>query len=127
MKKSVLFILLYLSTLLSSAHASVPYKDEGMLGEIRYSILTVKQFQKLYGNEWVLMDGSSIQNSDLHNKFGWNKIPDARGVFLRSKNYNRSVKSGNPDGDLDLGKYQSDELVKHNHQQSAGDIGNGTG
>ena len=45
-----------------------------MLGEIRYSILTLEQFQKLYGKGWILMDGSSIIGSDLEKKFNFPRI-----------------------------------------------------
>ena len=87
----------------------------GRLGEIRYSILSPLQFQNEYGTEWILLNGSSIIGSDLHKKYDWTKLPDARGIFLRSKQNGRSDGLGNPDGDLDLGQYQKDIFERHTH------------
>ncbi|CAG8720098.1 19086_t:CDS:2, partial [Dentiscutata erythropus] len=88
---------------------------EGKLGEIRYSILNKEQFQELYGKEWILMDGSSISGSDLERRFGWTFVPDARGLFLRCKNNERSDGLENPSGELGLGQYQADNLKSHTH------------
>ena len=52
------------------------------LGEIKFSLLTEAQFQNLYGKNWVLMKGQTIQNSDLA-FLGWSDLPDARGKFFR--------------------------------------------
>lgn len=90
-----------------------------MLGEIRYSLLTPEQFQEYYGPEWILLNGSSILNSDLHRIFGWAKLPDARGLFLRGKQNGRSDNNGNPDGDLALGEYQRDMFESHTHSYTA--------
>ncbi|RIB25149.1 hypothetical protein C2G38_2166587 [Gigaspora rosea] len=60
------------------------------------------------------MDGSSIFGSDLEKKFGWNSVPDARGLFLRCKNNGRNDGLENPSGELDLGQYQSDNLKSQN-------------
>ena len=97
--------------------SDLPEKDEGGLGEIRYSILTPQQFQAMNGKGWVLMDGSTIKGSDLEKEFGWDTLPDARGVFLRAKDHGRyqGKSKGNPDGDLKLGQYQGDQLASHSH------------
>jgi hypothetical protein len=96
---------------------AIAEKDEGLLGEIRYSILSPKQFETLYGPGWVLMDGRRIPGSELEQQFKWEKLPDARGVFLRAKTHNRKLMDahGNPDGDLELGTYQPDQFAKHAH------------
>ncbi|CAG8807626.1 23427_t:CDS:1, partial [Gigaspora rosea] len=73
------------------------------------------QFQKLYGKEWILMDGSSIFGSDLEKKFGWSSVPDSRGLFLRCKNNGRNDGLENPSGELARGQYQTDNLKSHNH------------
>ena len=36
-------------------------KNEGKIGEIRYSTLNEENFQSLYGNGWVLMDGKETK------------------------------------------------------------------
>lgn len=95
----------------------IPEKDTGNIGEIRYSILTEEQFQKIYGKEWILMDGRDIREEELHTSGLWtqNNIPDTRGVFLRCKNNGRSDGKQNPGGDLAVGSYQSDEFKSHKH------------
>src|SRR3954471_15924106 len=53
---------------------------------------------------WKRVDshGSTINGSDLEKTFGWNAVPDARGLFLRVKNNGRSDGQENPSGDLNL-------------------------
>ena len=55
----------------------------GEIGEIRFSLLDEKLFQKKYGKQWVLMKGQEIVGSDLAQKTPWNELPDARGKFIR--------------------------------------------
>ncbi|MEO5968797.1 MAG: hypothetical protein ABIQ95_02620, partial [Bdellovibrionia bacterium] len=52
-----------------NAYADLPEKNEGLIGEIRLSLLTETQFQGLYGKEWVLMDGHSIEGKELAKYF----------------------------------------------------------
>jgi hypothetical protein len=107
----------------------------GMIGEIRYSLLTQEQFQEIYGPEWILLNGSSITTTDLHRNFGWSNVPDARGLFLRAKQNGRFDNLGNPDGDLTLGTYQRDAFESHAHthatvqlpSSNTGAIAKGTG
>jgi hypothetical protein len=87
-------------------------KDEGNIGEVRYSILNPAQFRTLYGPEWILMDGSAVGGSDLAKEFGWTNVPDGRGVFLRGKDHGRGF---NPDGNIEVGTYQADQFTTHNH------------
>src|SRR5689334_21752121 len=96
------------------AHAMAE-KDEGLLGEVRYSILDEPTFQKLYGVEGILMDGRNISGTDLHRLVNVTSIPDARGVFLRGKNNGRGDGAQNPDGDLAIGTLQWDQNQSHNH------------
>ena len=88
--------------------------NQGVVGEIRYSILSVEQFQEKYGTSWVLLDGRDIPDSTL-SQLGWKQIPDGRGLFLRCKNQGRKDGKQNPDGDLQVGRYQKDELCSHDH------------
>jgi hypothetical protein len=108
---------------LASAAPHLPLKDEGLLGEVRMSILTETEFRRIYGEEWVLMNGQTIQGSDLALQFPEvTALPDARGVFLRGYNNDRPVSQGNPDG-TQLGVAQNDEVGGHDHtiHRSKGD------
>jgi hypothetical protein len=99
------------------AHA-IPEKDTGNLGEIRNSILSKQDFQKIYGTQWVLMNGDDIQDSDLFKERLWGEttLPDARGRFLRCFNAGQSLEEGNPEGDqIKIGDQQTDTFKKHNH------------
>lgn len=96
---------------------ALPEKDTGNLGEIRQSILKVDDFRRIYGEGWVLMDGANIKTSDLYKEGLWEEetIPDAQGVYLRSKNHERAKEKGDPDGDRKLGAYIEDRLKSHSH------------
>jgi hypothetical protein len=92
-------------------------KDSGNLGEIRQSILSSVSFQKLYGQEWVLMDGRNIEESDLYREKLWanKEIPDARGIYLRGNNGDREDK-GVPKGEtFEVGDYLGDLIGSHKH------------
>lgn len=89
-------------------------ENSGRIGEVRYSILNVEDFQNLYGSSWVLMDGRTVADTALA-ALGVAKIPDARGVFLRCKNHGVSLRRGNPDGELKIGSYQRDQFAEHTH------------
>ena len=93
-------------------------KDTGNLGEIRQSILSVEDFQRIYGVGWVLMAGQPVEDSDLFRERLWTSstLPDARGIFLRSANHGRANETGNPAGNLPLGEYQADQVIRHVHQ-----------
>ena len=101
----------------NAVDASSSNTDNGQLGEIRQSILNVTSFTRLYGRGWVLMDGRDIKGTDLYREGLWNgvNIPDARGVFLRGRNYDRDPGTGNPAADLSVGSYQNDDITGHQH------------
>ena len=108
----------FLGLLLTCTPAfALPEKDTGNLGEIRQSILKVDDFRRIYGEGWVLMDGANIESSDLFKEGLWKgeKIPDAQGVYLRSKNHERAKEKGDPDGDRELGTYIEDRFKSHSH------------
>ena len=88
------------------------------VGEVKQSILTEAQFQSLYGDTWVLMDGRDITGSDLATVTGNTTLPDARGIFLRGKNNGRSDGNENPAGELAEGTYEADEFGSHFHRVS---------
>lgn len=90
--------------------------DSGMLADVVTSMLTEAQFQTLRGSKWVLADGRSVTGSDYHSLTGKTSIPDMRGQFLRGKNNGRNDGNENPDGDLNLGEFQTDEVGPHVHE-----------
>ncbi len=109
---TVFFIILFIAV-----YGSEGRSDEGKIGEIRYSILTLEQFQRLYGREWELMKGQRVKaSSELFQLWGRERLPDARGVYLRSANHGRAITEGNPNGDVDVvGAYLTDHFKSHNH------------
>ncbi len=89
--------------------------DTTPVGSIEGSLLDETDYQAERGVGWVLMDGRDITGSRLAEVTGLTDIPDARGMFLRGKNYTRPSGTGNPDGDLAVGTYQADENASHSH------------
>jgi len=130
MKVSQIFLLLvpaigivFLSTQGGAqSNTSVSPSSVGSLGEVKSSVLKEAQFQKLNGTGWVLMDGRSIKGTDLAALgFGLETadgpaMPDARGVFLRGVNGERSGETGDVDIKRSVGTYQSDAVQEHQHQ-----------
>jgi len=106
--------------LFNSFAYAIPEKDVGNLGEVRQSIIGVEDFQRIYGDGWVLMDGRNIEASDLFREKLWKEaqIPDARGVFLRCKNHGKAGERANPDGDLKMGTYQGDQTQHHTKKRN---------
>lgn len=58
--------------------------DPNPVGTIVQSMLSLSQFQSLYGTGWVLADGSSVSGSMYHAVTNNATVPDARGLFLRA-------------------------------------------
>ena len=113
-RPSFLFILILSFFLFNSPPSSA---DEGHIGEIRYSILTEPQFQEIYGPEWELMKGQVIpRDSDLLHLGGRPQVPDARGLFLRGCNHDRTGEFTDSDHrGLAVGATQQDSFKLHNH------------
>jgi hypothetical protein len=101
--------------------AQNPQDLQGFVGEIRYSLLSVADFQRIYGNSWQLLNGDVVHPTDelyqyLTPEARLNRhIPDARGRFLRCYNGGRDIETGNPEGDLAVGLSQNDKFEKHSH------------
>lgn len=85
------------------------------LGSMQYSILSEADFQEQAGEGWVLCAGQSISGSALELLTGYTTAPDARGVYLRMKNYDRDTSTGNANGDSDIGDYEGDRVGIHSH------------
>lgn len=93
--------------------------DDSHVGDIRYSILSEDQFRTLHGTEWELLQGQPVPgDSELIEYWGNRNLPDARGVFLRSRNHNRDRNQGCTAGDLECGAYQADQIKNHGHTVS---------
>jgi hypothetical protein len=91
--------------------------SEGKIGDVKYSVLDPAKFIEVNGEGWVLMDGRSIEGSDLSTVSGLKTAYDAQGVFIRGLNLNRDVKTGDPEGkERFLGSYQSDMIINHTHK-----------
>ena len=62
------------------------------------------------------MQGQALDHdSDLFHLWGQERIPDARGVYLRGKNHNRDPATGDPNGNRALGDYMGDQICSHTH------------
>lgn len=86
------------------------------IGDVKVSMLLEPQLQALPGGKgWVLADGRNVQGSRFAIITGMTSVPDLRGVFLRGKNYSRIRQSGNADGDLPIGAFQSNQNAAHSH------------
>lgn len=104
------------------------------LGTIIVSMLPYEEFSNLNGFDskfdqessiWAPCDGRVIERSKLGSI---SRTPDMRGLFLRGANsmYNENIGAGplssdhlNPD-ETELGGYQSDAIIRHNHKYVAG-------
>ena len=61
------------------------------------------------------MQGQDISGSDLSIISGIVRLPDARGVFIRSMNLGRESGSGDPEGNREVGDFQADAFQGHKH------------
>ncbi|MDD3412462.1 MAG: hypothetical protein PHY47_00515 [Lachnospiraceae bacterium] len=73
------------------------------VGTVIQSLLNESQFNSQVAGTWMLMNGQSCTGTQYHSLTGNSNVPDARGTFLRAKDYGRGV---NPSGDLPVGTYQ---------------------
>lgn len=106
------------------------------VGDIKISLLTPDRFRSLHGDVWVLMDGGedigNIQSGNSHAtiyELGIDRLPDARGKFLRMNNNGITGVAYDPDTSRSLGSYQADEFKSHVHSNGIqlGDIVDGWG
>lgn len=100
-------------------------KNVGALGDVKYSVLEPGLFKKINGDGWVPMDGRIIAGDDLEKRTGMKSIPDARGIFIRGMNLGRDINTGDPDGDKNVGRYQTDGVGPHKHRIAGGANGPG--
>lgn len=93
----------------------------GHIGQLVHSMLTLAQFQAQYGTGWVIADGTSCTGTAYASMTGATTLPDARGVVIRGKNNGRADGKQNPDGELALGTFQTDQFASHSHSFGLGD------
>ena len=123
----IILWLTFTSTIVSSFYSKLLATDTPIanhIGTIVHSMLTQEQFQRVNGTGWVLMDGrcvsshcdDCINDSEYYKVTRLAHIPDARGLFLRGHNNNRSdpKHKGNPQNKR-LGETQNDQFKSHNH------------
>jgi hypothetical protein len=83
----------------------------GAIGDTKHSMLTLVQFQTLYGPGWILSNGASCVGSKYAAITGNSTVPDCRGYHLRGFNNGAGV---NPDN-TGLGASQTDQFLSHTH------------
>ncbi len=99
----------------SGAVAISAVQERWGLGDVKYSVLDPTKFTEINGPGWVLMNGQSIEGSDLFALTGVKTAPDARGVFIRGMNLGRDPNTGDSDGDRQVGSFQNYQTRKHSH------------
>jgi len=92
---------------------------DASIGDVKYSYLSEAQFVAENGLGWVLDDGRSIVGSKLHQKYGFTTTSDARGMFLRAANNNRTGTYADPGGNRAAGSIQGHAFQTHTHTQNA--------
>lgn len=89
------------------------------IGDIKTSLLEDGVFQSTHNSTWILADGRDITGSDYSLLTGVTTAPDLRGRFLRGKNNSAAggafLDDHNPNGDVALGTYESDQNKAHTH------------
>lgn len=90
--------------------------SEHNVGDIKWSFLTLAEFQARFDTTWILADGQTITGDELANLRSWTTIPDLRGEFLRGLDNGRGVDSGRT-----MGSTQSGQNVAHTHVISTQD------
>lgn len=95
---------------------------DAAVGEVRTSLLSLADFQYLYGPDWTLLDGQNVASKPIAPFLAPEQrtaegvfLPDARGRFLRMVNHDAAANVGDPSGNRPIGGYQSDAVGKHTH------------
>lgn len=93
--------------------------DAQAVGSYDFSRLSEAQYQAQRGTGWILADGRNVAGSRYATITGNTTVPDARGLFMRMKDFSTAVTpnvSGrNPAGNLALNSLQLDEFTQHAH------------
>ncbi len=89
------------------------------VGSVIHSLLTEAQFQDLTSDDWVLLKGQDVSDSEFAVITGITVLPDGRGIFLRGKNNGRADGKQNLQGEQALGAYEADGFRNHSHNLQA--------
>lgn len=93
----------------------------GAVGDVKYSILPLTDFQTENGDCWVAFDGADVTGSKLANDYGMATLPDGRGMFLRGHDDRTTASGERQDTDRDentaIGTVQEDEFAAHSHTE----------
>lgn len=128
------------SLIISMTSTNEETLNNGVIGDVKYSVLPKPLFQELNGDCWWLLDSSDFQNTDLwrftrniQSGLG-NNLPDGRGVFIRGMmgrdmaGKNKDTAYGDQDKKRTVGKLQMDQVGFHIHLLTLkGAFGDGEG
>lgn len=108
-----------LALVLARESAACEPLHNSRVGEVVASVLHKDAFREVYGEEWELLEGQPVTDADLLRLLrieqpGVTNLPDARGVFLRGKQYDKP-KGGASYGDKPTGTQVSDMIGSHTH------------
>ena len=92
-----------------------PATLEVPIGTVIASILRPAKFKELYGDKWILADGSNIIGTPLSSMIQKDSIPDFGGTFLRGINTKDDMVTQDPDGKREPGTLQLDSIREHSH------------
>jgi len=114
MKNILLFLLLIA---LSQLNAQVDSLGcTGALGDAKYSILDLEDFQDANGDCWQLMAGQSVAGSSKLGMLGISQVPDGRGYFIRAHDTRISDRVDvDRSNTTPIGTIQEDEFKSHDH------------
>lgn len=115
--KKIFFLFFIISATQIKAQVLDSLGCTGVIGDIKYSVLSPEKFQQLNGNCWILSDGRQISSSTLASIDSIENAPDYQGVFIRGMELRTE---GRKDSDRlrddPVGQYQHDAFKSHNHK-----------
>jgi hypothetical protein len=99
--------------------------NAGQVGDIVSSGLDTATFQALRNTTWILCNGQSALGTQWEALTGLSTVPQLCGAFPRGKNNGTGL---DPNGELLIGTYVSDQVAAHVHsyQEPAGGSGGGS-
>jgi len=113
------FCFILLTLIFMGFRQNIDNTPSGSVGDVKYSLLAPDIF--LPNNPgWELLAGQDIDIASELRRYGFSKLPDARGLFIRSMIFNRNDNLGDPfkienGRERTIMDYQSDTLKLHHH------------
>lgn len=99
-------------------------KENGVVGDVKYSVLPPKQFKEFNDEGWVLLNGDNFSESDLAapgiNPFNSDILPDASGLFIRCLDLKNKIDPYKIETQniRSVGSFQQDAILDHQHEIS---------